>query len=145
METLFVNFYDLFVDGSLLDDLIDQQLIMSLSLSWLIISLLGVVAFYYGVAIRSNRSKLPHWFGTLILTSLVVFLVQLFTCISMQNREIPRNPTAKPENITYFFDQGGAVFFVFALEMFSLTVILFFLLSIAIKFVGNHNARKTPF
>ncbi len=139
------SFYEFFVDGSLLDDLIDQQLLMPVTLSWLIISVLGVLAFYYAVAIRSNQSKLPYWFGTLIITSLLVFIVQLLTCFSMQNREIPRNPTAKPENITYFFDQGGAVFFVFALEMFALTAVLFFLLSIAIKFVGNHNARKTPF
>jgi hypothetical protein len=139
------SFYELFVDGSLLDDLIDQQLLIPTTLSWLIISVLGVLVFYYAVAIRPNRSKLPHWFGTLILTSLLVFSVQLSTCFSMQNREIARNPTAKPENITYFFDQGGSVFFVFALEMLALTAILFFLLSIAVKFVGNHNARKTPF
>ena len=145
MENLFTNFYDLFVDSSLLNDLIDQNLIVPLSLTWLIISLLGAAVFYWVMAVHSKRSKLNYWFLMLILTSLLVFVVHLSTCFSMENRQIPRNPTAQPDNMTYFFDQGGAVFFVYALEMFALTAVLFFLFSIPLKFIGNANARKTPF
>ncbi|GAB4015148.1 hypothetical protein GCM10028808_39710 [Spirosoma migulaei] len=137
------DIYELFVDGSLLDDLIQEGLITPLFWTMLGISFAGVILFYY--IINSTRFCRPsHWLLTLFFTGLLVFITHLGTCFSMANKQIPRDPNVPPAEMHYLFDQGSSVFFSFALEMFGLAALLFFLMSMAFKW-GSRNASRTPF
>jgi hypothetical protein len=141
MEDLFINFYDLFVDGSLLADLIQERLIMPLSLSTFFIPFLCVIAFYY--AINSVRfCKKRHWLITMLINALIVFVVNISTCISMSGKEILRDPSNPAAG--FLFDQGDSVFFIFSLFMFSLSCVYFFIISVIVKWWST-NCRKTPF
>ncbi len=141
MEDLFINFYDLFVDGSLLDDLIEEGLILSLSLSTFFIPFLGAITFYY--IINSVRfCKKRHWLFTMLISALIVFVVNISTCISMAGREILRDKS-NPE-AGFLYDQGDSIFFMFSLQMFLLACFYFTILSITVKWWST-NCRKTPF
>lgn len=141
MEDLFINFYDLFVDGSLLADLIQERLIMPLSLSTFFIPFLCVIAFYY--AINSVRfCKKRHWLITMLISALIVFVVNISTCISMAGREILRDKS-NPE-AGFLYDQGDSIFFMFSLQMLLLACFYFTILSITVKWWST-NCRKTPF
>lgn len=141
MEDLFINIYDLFVDGSLLDDFIEEGLIMSLSLSAFFIPFFGAIAFYY--IINSVRfCKKRHWLITMLLSALIVFVVNISTCISMARREILKDKS-NPE-AGFLFDQGDSVFFMFSLQMFLLACFYFAIFSIIVKWWST-NCRKTPF
>lgn len=143
MEDFAISVYDLFTNGSLLDDLIDQKLVLPLFWSLLGISFLVVIIYYY--VINSPRfSKLSQWIITLAISSLIVGIIHFSTCASMANQQIPRDPNAPAETVTYFFDQGTAVFFTFALQVFFIAISLFLLFSSAFKWWST-NARKTPF
>lgn len=141
LENFFVSFYNLFVDGSLLDDLIEEGLIMSLSLSTFFVPFLGVIAFYY--IINSVRfCKKRHWLITMLISAVIVLIINISTCISMAGREILKdkyNPEAG-----FLFDQGDSVFFMFSLQMFLLSCFYFFVFSIIVKWWST-NCRKTPF
>jgi hypothetical protein len=141
MEDLFINFYDLFVDGSLLDDLIEEGLILSLSLSTFFIPFLGAIIFYY--IINSVRfCKKRHWLFMMLISALIVFVVNISTCISMAGREILRDKS-NPE-AGFLYDQGDSIFFMFSLQMLLLACFYFTILSITVKWWST-NCRKTPF
>jgi hypothetical protein len=141
LEKILINFYDLFVDASLLDDLIDEGLIMSLSLSTFFIPFLGAIAFYY--VINSVRfCKRRHWLITMLISAVIVFVVNISTCISMAGREILRDKS-NPE-AGFLFTQGDSVFFMFSLQMFLLACFYFAIVSIIVKWWST-NCRKTPF
>ena len=143
MEDFLISIYDWFTNGSLLDDLIDQELIMPLFWSLLGISLLSVIAYYY--IINSSRfSRLVHWLMTLGISSLLVGIIHFSTCVTMAGNKIPRDPNAPAEAVTYFFDQGTSVFFTFAISVFFVSALLFIIFSIMLKWWST-NARKTPF
>jgi hypothetical protein len=133
--------YSLFVDGSLLDDLSDEKLVTPLSIYTFLVSLVGVVLFYY--IINSVRfCKKRHWAIMLGISGLVVFVINIATCFSMEGKQIPRdasNPAAG-----YLFNQGDSVFFIFSLQMFLFACFYFFILSIIVKWWST-NCRKTPF
>ena len=141
MEDLLISFYNWFVDSSLLNDLIDEGLIMPLWLTLIIINLIAVGIFYYLDTARSSR---PRWFMTIFGIGLIVFAVHFFTCQSMSDRQIPRSTGGVSEG--FLFDQGTSIFFMFSLQMFFVSLVLFFLLSIGAKNLGfSPNCRKTPF
>lgn len=141
MEDFLISIYELFVDGSLLDDLIKEGLIMPLSLSLLAISLIGVVAFYYIInSVRFYKKR--HWGLMMLISALIVFVVSLTTCISMAGKQIPKDP----DNVAagFLFNEGDSVFFMFSLQMFIGTCLLFFIFSVILKWWST-NCRKTPF
>jgi len=141
MEDLLINFYDLFVDGSLLNDHIEEGLILSISLSTFFIPFLGAVSFYYFIdSVRFCERK--HWLFTMFICALIVFVVNISTCISMAGREILKDKS-NPE-AGFLYDQGDSVFFMFSLQMFLLACFYFTILSIIVKWWSN-NCRKTPF
>ena len=145
MENFFINIYDLFVDGSLLDDLIDEGLIMSLSLSTFFIPFLAAILFYY--VINSVRfCKKRHWSMMMLIAAVFVFLVNITTCISMAGKQIPRDKAAAEagQPVKFMFDQGDSVFFMFSLQMFLLACLYFLVFSIMVKWWST-NCRKTPF
>lgn len=138
MEDLLISFYNWFVDSSLLNDLIEEGLIMPLWLTLIIINLIVVGIFYYLDTARSSR---PRWFMTIFGIGLIVFGVHFFTCQSMSDRQIPRSTSEG-----FLFDQGTSIFFMFSLQIFFVSLVLFFLLSIVAKNLGfSPNCRKTPF
>jgi hypothetical protein len=141
MEDFLISIYELFVDGSLLDDLIKEGLVMPLSLSSLLIPLLGVAAFYYVInSVRFYKKR--HWGLTMLISALIVFIVNLSTCISMAGKQIPKDPDN--EAAGFLFDEGDSVFFMFGLQMFVGACLLFFIFSIILKWWST-NCRKTPF
>ncbi len=135
------NFYGLFVDGSLLDDIIDEGLIMSLSLSTFFIPFVGVISFYYLIN-RVRFSKKRHWALMMLISGVLVLIVNLSTCISMAGKQILRDPSNPAAG--FMFDQGDSVFFMFSLQMFLLSCFYFFIFSIILKWWST-NCRKTPF
>ena len=145
MENFFVSLYEIFVDGSLLDDLIDEKLIVSLSLMSLLVPLLFAV-FFYKIYDRVGFSKRRHWLLTMFISSLVVFFWTLITCFTMQNRQIARPVTVMEENqeVQFMFDQGSSVFFEYSFEMFVLATLYFFIFSLGLRLISTNN-RKTPF
>jgi hypothetical protein len=133
--------YSLFVDGSLLDDLSDEKLVTPLSIYTFLVSLVGVVLFYY--IINSVRfCKKRHWVIMLAISGLVVFIINIATCFSMEGKQIPRD--ASNPSAGYLFNQGDSVFFIFSLQMFLFACFYFFILSIIVKWWST-NCRKTPF
>jgi hypothetical protein len=146
-----INFYDLFANGPLMDDLLDDRIDLFSPLVWTLlgITLGAVVLFYYLLNNRAiNRSSrfgnLPTWIITLLAVAVMVFAAHAVTLSQMADRLVPRNPGADPKTITYFFDQSGSVFFGFALQVAGLSAVLFFLLSLALKW-GSTHAKNVPF
>ncbi|WP_394991632.1 hypothetical protein [Emticicia sp.] len=141
MENFFINIYNLFVDGSLLQDLIDEGLIMSLTPSAFFITLFCAISFYYFInSVRFCKKR--HWLITMLISAIIVFIVNILTCFSMAGREILRDPSNPPAG--FLFDQGDSVFFMFSLQMFLLACFYFAIFSIIVKWWST-NCRKTPF
>lgn len=141
MEDFLISIYELFVDGSLLDNLIKVRLIMPLSLSLFAITVIGVVVFYY--VINSARFyKKRHWGFMMLISALIVLIVNLSTCISMAGKQIPKDPSNPAAG--FLFSQGDTAFFLFGLQMFIGACLLFFIFSVILKWWST-NCRKTPF
>ena len=139
MEDFAINVYDFFTNGSLLDDLIEQELVLPLFWCLFGISLLSVLIYYY--VINSPRfSKVSHWVIILIISSLLVGIVHFSTCMTMAEQQIIRNPGTA----AFYFNQGTSVFFSFALQIFFVAAILFLLFSVMFKWWSTQ-AHKTPF
>ncbi len=146
-----IDFYDLFANGPLMDDLLDERIDLFAPLFWTLfgITLVVVVVYYYvmnhKIFVRANRfGKSIHWFIMLIISAILAFSTHVVTLLQMADRLVPRNPGAPPKEITYFFDQSDAVFYGFAGQVAGLSMILFFLFSLALKW-GSTHAKRTPF
>ncbi len=141
MENFLISIYELFVDGSLLDDLEEAKLIIPLFYPLILIPLAGVGAFYYGInSVRFYKKR--HWGITMLSSALIVFIVYISTCISMAGRQIPKDPNN--EKAGFIFNQGDSVFFTFSLQMFVGSCLLFFIFSVILKWWST-NCRRTPF
>lgn len=141
MENFIISIYDLFVDSSLLNDLIKEGLIIPLLYPLVLIPLSGVVLFYYIInSVRFYKKR--HWGITMLISAMIVFVVYLSTCISMAGQQIPKDPDN--EKAGFLFNQGDSVFFIFSLQMFVVACLFFFIFSIALKWWST-NCRKTPF
>lgn len=141
MENFLISIYDLFVDSSLLNDLFRERLIIPLLYPLVLIPLAGVVAFYY--VIDSGRFyKKRHWSITMLISAFIVFIVYISTCISMAGQQIPKDPDN--EKAGFLFNQGDTIFFTFGLQMFVVSMLLFFIFSVILKWWST-NCRKTPF
>ncbi|MCU0468746.1 MAG: hypothetical protein MUF58_09105 [Arcicella sp.] len=144
MEDFLFSFYSTFVDESLIEDLYLETLLTPLTISILVIMLLGAVVFYYVInSIRFGQRK--HWFLTMGIGGIITFTVIFSTCVNMAGQEIVRNEANIKKGIPdYRFDQGTSIFFTYGLTMVLLAMILFFIFSMLIKWWST-NSRKTPF
>ena len=141
MEKFLISIYKLFVDGSLLDDLIQEGLIIPLFFPLILIPLIGVVAFYYVInSVRFYKKR--HWGLTMLISALIVFIVYISTCISMAGKQIPKDPDN--DKAGFLFNQGDSVFFIFSLQVFVGACLFFVIFSIILKWWST-NCRKTPF
>lgn len=146
-----ISLYDLFANGPLMDDLLDERIDLFGPLLWTMfgVTLVSTLIFYYvlnnQIVTRSDRfSKTSYWIIALIVSMLIVFVSHLVTCLQMADKLIPRNPGASPKQVTFLFDQPDSVFFGFALQVAGLSIVLFFLLSMALKWGSSHASNK-PF
>jgi uncharacterized membrane protein len=144
MEDILFDFYSLFINESLVEDLYAETLLTPLTISTMVITLLCAVTFYY--IINSIRfGQLKHWIFMMAAGAFITFLVVFFTCYNMVQQEIPRNQANIKKGIPdYRFDQGSAVFFTYGFTMFFLAMVLFFIFSVLIKHWST-NSRRTPF
>ena len=136
------RFYDVLgVNRSLLDDLYLKTLLTPLTLVTLGVPLSFALIFYF-LMDRARFARLTPWVlmltGAAVLTAIVVYEV----CRETAHKMEPRNP-ANP-NEGFFFDQGGGVFFTFALLLLVLSALLYFLFSILLRKFSTH-LRFVPF
>jgi hypothetical protein len=141
MEESLYNFYNLFVNSSLLEDLYQEELLSPLT--WTAIGLAFVVAFafYIWPFNRVSFSGLEHWLTMLGVSAVLLFVITLVTCYQKAGQEIPRDE-ADPEQ-GYLFDQGVSTFLSFSFEMALLTAIIFFVTSMVMKNFSK-NAKHRP-
>jgi hypothetical protein len=141
MEESLYNFYNLFVNSSLLEDLYQEELLSPLT--WTAIGLAFVVAFafYIWPFNRVSFSGLEHWLTMLGVSAVLLFVITLVTCYQKAGQEIPRDE-ADPEQ-GYLFDQGVSTFLSFSFEMALLTAIIFFVISMVMKNFSK-NAKHRP-
>lgn len=141
MEKFLISIYELFVDGSLLDDLDKKGLILPLFFPLTLIPLAWVGTFYY--LINSARfCKKRHWVLTMLISALIVFVVNLSTCMSMAGKQILKD--IDNVNAGFLFNQGIPVFLLFGFIMFLGACLFFLIFSIILKWWST-NCRKTPF
>ncbi|MDR6196305.1 hypothetical protein [Siphonobacter sp. SORGH_AS_0500] len=141
MENLLYDFYALFTERSLLDDLYDEHLLTSLTTTLVVFVLIGIGAYYFGMN-KVRYAKASTWLLVLGSSAVLTMIVAIVTCSQKADQEIPRRK-GHPE-LGRYFDQGGSVFFGFGFEMFLLAAVLFFILSLAVKNLSTNN-RKIPF
>ncbi len=141
MENLLYDFYALFTERSLLDDLYDEHLLTSLTLTLLVFVAVGVAVYYFAMN-KVRYAKASTWLLVLATSSVLSMIVAIVTCSQKAAQEIPRRK-GHPE-LGRYFDQGGSVFFGFGFEMLLLAAVLFLVLSLIIKNLSTNN-RKIPF
>ena len=141
MEESLYNFYNLFSNGNLLEDLYQEELLSPLT--WTAIGLAFVVAFAFYVwpFNKVSFSSMGSWFLMMGVSALLLFVITLITCYQKANQEIPRDE-ADP-NQGNLFDQGISVFLSYAFEMALLTALIFFIISMIMK-NSSKNTKHRP-
>ncbi|WP_018619434.1 hypothetical protein [Spirosoma luteum] len=141
MEESLYNFYNLFVNSNLLEDLYQEQLLSPLTWTAVGIALLVAFAFYIWPLNKVSFSGMGKWLLMMGISALALFLIALVTCYQKANQEILRDE-ADPDQGT-LFDQGISVFFSYAFEMALLTAVIFFIISMVMKNFSK-NAKHRP-
>lgn len=141
MEESLYNFYNLFVNGNLLEDLYQEELLSPMT--WTAIGLAFVVAFafYIWPFNKVSFSSMGSWLLMTSVSALLLFVITLITCYQKANQEIPRDE-ADP-NQGNLFDQGISIFLSYAFEMALLTALIFFIISMIMKNFSK-NAKHRP-
>lgn len=140
MEDFLFDIFENLVNFSLLADLFSEMLLTPLFLSNVFITIAFVVIFYYVI----NHPRFQRWYHWLLVMGCnfaIIFLIHIFTCIMMKNKEIVRSDTAS--DATYLFDQGALVFTFYSLEMALISVVIYIVFSYSIKW-WSVNACLTP-
>ena len=141
MEESLYNFYNLFVNGSLLEDLYQEELLSPMTWTAIGIAFVVAVAFYIWPFNKVSFSGMSHWLLMTAVSSLLLFIITLVTCYQKANQDIPRDE-ADPNQGT-LFDQGISVFLSYAFEMALLTALIFFIISMILKNFSK-NAKHRP-
>ncbi|MFT4033553.1 MAG: hypothetical protein QM669_14130 [Siphonobacter sp.] len=141
MENILYDFYALFAERSLIDDLYDETLLTPITLTMLGFVLGGIGVYYVGMN-RVRYATFPTWLLVLAGSASLSMITTIVTCSQKAAQEIPRKK-GHPE-LGRYFDQGGSVFFGFGVEILLLAAVLFFMLSLLVKNLSTNN-RKIPF
>lgn len=141
MEESLYNFYNLFVNSALLEDLYQEELLSPLT--WTAIGLAFVVAFafYIWPLNKVSFSGFGSWLLMLGVSALLLFVITLVTCYQKAGQEIPRDEADTEQG--FLFDQGVTVFLSYAFSMALLTALIFFVISMVIKNFSK-NAKHRP-
>ncbi|MBN8823452.1 MULTISPECIES: hypothetical protein [unclassified Spirosoma] len=141
MEESLYNFYNLFVNSALLEDLYQEELLSPLTLTAIGIAFVVAVAFYIWPFNKVSFSGMGNWLLMMGVSSVLLFIISLVTCYQKEGQEIPRDE-ADPNQGT-LFDQGISVFLSYAFEMALLTAVIFFIISMVMKNFSK-NAKHRP-
>ncbi|MDB5243017.1 MAG: hypothetical protein JWP57_3642 [Spirosoma sp.] len=141
MEESLYNFYNLFVNSALLEDLYQEELLSPLTWSAIGIALVVAFAFYIWPFNRVSFSGFGSWLLMLGVSALLLFVITLVTCYQKAGQEIARDEA--DTNQGFLFDQGVSVFLSYAFEMALLTALIFFLISMVMKNFSE-NAKHQP-
>lgn len=135
------DFYNLFVNSELLQDLYDEELLSPLTWTAVGIAFVVAFAFYIWPFNRVSFSGLGSWLLMLGVSALLLFVITLVTCYQKAGQEIPRDEADAEQGI--LFDQGVSVFLSYAFSMALLTALIFFLISMVMKNFSK-NAKHRP-
>ncbi len=141
MEESLYNFYNLFVNSALLEDLYQEELLSPLTWTAVGIALVVAFAFYIWPFNRVSFSGFSNWLLMLGMSALFLFVITLVTCYQKANQEILRDEADTNQGI--LFDQGVSVFLSYAFAMALLTAVIFFLISMVMKNFSK-NAKHQP-
>ncbi|GAB3543276.1 hypothetical protein [Spirosoma fluminis] len=141
MEESLYNFYNLFVNSSLLEDLYQEELLSPMTWTAIGIAFVVAFAFYIWPFNRVSFSGFGSWLLMLGVSALTLFIITLVTCYQKAGQDIARDE-ADPEQGT-LFDQGVSVFLSYAFEMALLTALIFFIISMVMKNFSK-NAKHRP-
>ena len=141
MEESLYNFYNLFANSALLEDLYQEELLSPLTLTAIGIAFVVAVAFYIWPFNKVSFSGMGNWLLMMGVSSVLLFIISLVTCYQKEGQEIPRDE-ADPNQGT-LFDQGISVFLSYAFEMALLTAVIFFIISMVMKNFSK-NAKHRP-
>ncbi|MBD2704496.1 hypothetical protein IC229_27900 [Spirosoma sp. BT702] len=141
MEESLYNFYNLFVNGALLEDLYQEELLSPLTWTAIGIAFVVAFAFYIWPFNKVSFSGMGSWLLMMGVSALVLFVITLVTCYQKANQEIPRDE-ADPDQGN-LFDQGVSIFLSYSFTMALLTVVIFFIISMLMKNFSK-NAKHRP-
>ncbi len=141
MEESLYNFYNLFVNSALLEDLYQEELLSPMTWTAIGIAFVVAFAFYIWPFNKVSFSGLGSWLLMLGVSALTLFVITLVTCYQKAGQELPRDE-ADPEQGMYF-DQGISVFLSYAFGMALLTAVIFFVISMIMKNFSK-NAKHRP-
>jgi hypothetical protein len=142
-KILYKNFYTYFLERSLLSDLFKNSLLTPITIGCLIsVVAVGTLFYYNPLPFRTWFYKKRHWVISMLANGLIWFLMAYMTCVQVANGNLPRSPSSASS--TYFCDQGFGAFAWFGFQMFGISCLFFFLLSLGLK-LRSINACKTPF
>lgn len=141
MEESLYNFYNLFVNGALLEDLYQEELLSPLTWTAIGIAFVVAFAFYIWPFNKVSFSGLGSWLTMLGVSALTLFVIALVTCYQKAGQEILRVEADPDQGM--LFEQGVGVFVSFAFTMALLTAIIFFLISMLMKGFSS-NAKHRP-
>lgn len=135
------DFYNLFVNSELLQDLYDEELLSPLTWTAVGIAFVVAFAFYIWPFNRVSFSGFGSWLLMLGISALLLFVITLVTCYQKAGQEIPRDEADTNQGV--LFDQGVSVFLSYAFSMALLTALIFFLISMVMKNFSK-NAKHRP-
>jgi preprotein translocase subunit SecG len=141
MEESLYNFYNLFVNGNLLEDLYQEELLSPITWTAIGIAFVVAFAFYIWPFNKVSFSGLGSWLLMLGVSAVTLFVITLITCYQKAGQEIPRDEA--DSNQGTLFDQGVSVFLSYAFEMALLTAVIFFVISMIMKNFSK-NAKHRP-
>lgn len=142
MEESLYSFYQfLNVNRSLLDDLYNATLLTPLTLTMVGLAV-GFALIFYFLMDRSRFARLLPWVLMLLGGATLTAVVAYTACNRGAHNMRLRDPAN--QSLGFFFDQGGGVFFTWALLLFVLCGLLYFLISLFLRKLTTH-LRFVPF
>lgn len=141
MEESLYNFYNLFVNSNLLEDLYQEELLSPLTWTAIGIAFIVAFAFYIWPLNKVSFSGMGHWMLMLGVSALAMFVITLVTLYQKAGQEIPRDESDLEQG--NLFDEGVSVFLSYSFTMALLTAVIFFIISLILKNFSK-NAKHRP-
>jgi len=141
MEESLYNFYNLFVNSNLLEDLYQEELLSPLTWTAIGIAFVVAFAFYIWPLNKVSFSGMGHWLLMMGVSALSMFVISLVTLYQKAGQEIPRDESDLEQG--NLFDEGVSVFLSYSFTMALLTAVIFFIISLILKNFSK-NAKHRP-
>ncbi len=141
MEESLYNFYNLFVNSNLLEDLYQEELLSPLTWTAIGIAFVVAFAFYIWPLNKVSFSGMGHWLLMMGISALSMFVISLVTLYQKAGQEIPRDESDLEQG--NLFDEGVSVFLSYSFTMALLAAVIFFIISLILKNFSK-NAKHRP-